>query len=302
MAPELQGILSVLCTPFHEDGSIDEASLVRLVEHNLAWGVDAIVCFGLAGEIYKLTDLDRHKILAAVVHAVDGAVPVIAGTEHTGTEGAVARSRGAQEAGAAAVMVYPPTFVKPNRDQVIEYYQAISEAIEIPIVIQDAPAWTGVPLPVELLITVARHAPQVRYVKVEAPPTSPKIAALNEAQILPLGGYGALHLAEELTHGIRGTMPACAYPGFFKELWRAHEAGDRDTVWSLFTRILPLTSFQMGSLDLLVAVQKILLSRIGVLSSARLRRPAVSINQAQLEWLDLLLERTGIGPYLKQRP
>ena len=52
----LQGILSVLCTPFQEDGSIDKKSLKRLVEHNLSWGVDGLVCFGLASEIYKLSD------------------------------------------------------------------------------------------------------------------------------------------------------------------------------------------------------------------------------------------------------
>ena len=298
----LQGILSVLCTPFQENGSIDKKSLIRLVEHNLSWGVDGLVCFGLASEIYKLSDEEREQILELVVEIAASSVPVIAGTEHSGVETAAAKSQDAARAGAAAVMLYPPTFVKPTPSQVKEYYEEISQKAGVPVIIQDAPAWTGVPLPVDLLVQIKESASRVEYVKVEAPPTAPKMAALLEHGLTPLGGYGALHLFEELAQGITGTMPGCSLPGLYRDLWKLHSSGRQAECWELFTRALPLLSFQLGSLDLYVEVQKTLLTRIGVLSSAHLRRPGVTMTPGQIEWLHFLMQRTGMDSYLGARP
>ena len=78
-------------------------------------------------------------------------VPVIVGTEHSGTLAAVARSIEAEKLGVSALMLYPPTFIKPDEANVLSYFKAVGSAVKIPIIIQDAPAWTGVPLPVSLL-------------------------------------------------------------------------------------------------------------------------------------------------------
>jgi 2-keto-3-deoxy-L-arabinonate dehydratase len=294
----LTGVLSVLCTPFTRDGDVDDASLERLVAHQLAWNVDGVVVFGLAGEIYKLTDHDRRRVLQTVVDCVDGAVPVIAGTEHTGTEGAVARTCEAVELGARAVMAYPPTFVKPDAAGIIDYFTSIGRAVSVPVIVQDAPAWTGVPLPVELLERVRDAAPNVGVVKVEAPPAADKIRSLRQAGLSVIGGFGALHLLEDLDAGIQALMPGSAMPGMYKEWWDAHATGDRQRLWSGFTRALPLLSFQMSSLDTFVSVQKLLLHRIGVLDCDLLRRPGAQLSAEQVRWLDELIERTYTSEYL----
>ncbi len=299
---DLAGVLSVLCTPFHDDGSLDLASLERLVEHNLAWSVDGIVCFGLAGEVYKLTDDERREVLRVVVDMVDGHVPVIAGSEHSGVEAAVARSVSAREAGASALMMFPPTFIKPDTAGILAYYAAVGAAVDVPIIVQDAPAWTGVALPVDLLAAVLSEVPQVRYVKVEAPPTALKMKALRDAGLKVIGGYGALHLAEELTQGPVAFMPGCAMPGLYRDLWAAHRAGDADTVRDLYSRALPLLVFQMGGLDTFVATQKMLLCRIAVLSSQRLRRPGAALTAEQTAWLDRVLFETDLECYVARRP
>lgn len=296
--PAFTGVLSVLATPFEADGSLDLGSLIRLVEHNLAWGVDAVVCFGLAGELYKLTDPERSRVLATVVDTVAGEIPVIAGTEHTSTEGAVQRTRWAVDAGAAAVMVYPPSFVPPTADDIVDYYAALGDAVDVPIIVQDAPAWTGVPLPLPLLAAIRARCPSVTHVKVEAPPTSPKLAALPELGLRPIGGFGALHLAEELATGIDATMPGCALPGLYVDIMRAHNAGDVEHAWSLYSDALPLLTFQMGGLDVFVATQKHLLHRLGVLSTPALRRPGRQLTDSQLQWLDWLLECSQVQRYL----
>lgn len=294
----LTGVLSVLCTPFTRNGDLDDASLERLVAHQLAWNVDGIVVFGLAGELYKLTDDDRRRILRTVVSCVDGAVPVIAGTEHTGTEGAVTRAREAVELGASAVMVYPPTFIKPDAAGVVDYFASIGRAVSVPVIVQDAPAWTGVPLPVELLARLRDASANVAVIKVEAPPAADKIRSLREAGLTVIGGFGALHLLEDLDAGVQAFMPGSAMPGMYREWWDAHTTGDVQRLWGGFARALPLLSFQMSSLDTFVAVQKRLLHRIGILDSDVLRRPGAQLSADQSRWLDQLLEHTNTNRYL----
>jgi dihydrodipicolinate synthase/N-acetylneuraminate lyase len=298
-AVQLRGVLSVLCTPFADDGSIDEVSLRRLVDHQLAWGVDALVVFGLAGELYKLTDEERRLVLRTVVSQASGAVPVIAGAEHSGLEAAAMRGREAVALGADALMVYPPTFVKPDPQTVVDYYEAVADAAQVPIVIQDAPAWTGVPLPVELLLDLSRRSGYLRWVKIEAPPAAAKITSLADAGLHVFGGYGALHLAEDLVSGIEAVMPGCALPGLYRDIWKLHQEGDQEAAFKLYANALPLLAFQMSSLDIFVAVQKHLLSQIRILDSPRLRRPGRELDAHQQRWLRLLMARTQLSSYLR---
>lgn len=296
------GILSVLCTPFTSSGDLDEAGLVRLIEHQLTWGVDGVVLFGLAGELYKLTDEERTRITEVVCREVDGQAIVIAATEHSGIEAAMARSCRARDQGVDAVMLLPPSFVKPSDAQLIEYYLSVADEVRLPIVIQDAPAWSGVPMSAELLVSIARQANVPVSVKVEAPPSAPKIRALVSSEVGAIGGYGALHLLEDLDAGVSGVMPGCALPGLYRDLMDEFQDGGFERAFGRFSQVLPLLAFQMSSLDLFVAVQKRLLYEIGILSSARLRRPAHHPDEAQARWLGQLLDATGARSWLAAGP
>jgi 2-keto-3-deoxy-L-arabinonate dehydratase len=298
--PALAGVLCVLATPFEADGSLDEASLGRLVEHVLGQGVDGVVCLGLASESYKLTDRERRRVVARVTATVAQRVPVVVGVDHNGAEAAAARCREATELGADAVMAYPPSFVRPEPDGVAAFYVTLAGAAAVPVVVQDAPTWTGVALPVELLLAIQSRAPNVRYVKVEAPPAADKIARLADAGLHAVGGYGALHLPEEVNAGIVATLPGCALAGLYRDLWRRVLAGDADGLWALHADALPLLAFQIGSLDLFVAVQKLVLARAGVIASARVREPATPLTSRAVAWLDLLLARTRLDRYLEE--
>lgn len=299
---KLCGVLPVLCTPFTEDGALDEPSLVRVIEHDLGAGVHGIVCLGLAGEGYKLTDDERRRVLSIAVDTVSGQVPVVAGAEHNSIEAVVRRCIEAEEAGADALMMYPPSFVTPNAAEVEGYYAAAGQAVDLPIVVQDAPAWTRVPLPVDVLVRIRQRVPNVASVKVESPPTAVKIDALHEVGFTTLGGYGALHLAEELSRGIAAFMPGCALPEMYVRLWELHEEGNDEGLWSLYTAALPLLTFQMSSLDTFVNVQKDLLHRAGVLSSPRLRSPGAPLPKIQKAWLDTILARAAAGVIVTPTP
>ena len=196
-------------------------------------------------------------------------------------------------------MAYPPTFVRPDAAGILDFYTSVAHAAAIPVIVQDAPLWTGVPLPVDLITEMREHSPNIHYVKVEAPPTAPKVATLVSRGFKTIGGYGALHLAEEVRAGIIGTMPGSALPGLYRDLWKSAQQADGDLFWAMYTRALPLLVFQMSSLDLFISVQKILLVRCGVLATAHLRRPSAPLISRQVDWLDELLTRTGISSYLQ---
>lgn len=298
----LHGVLTVLATPFGPGGEVDEPSLRSLVRHVLAWGAHGVVCFGLAGEAYKLDDAERRWVLTAVVDEVGGRVPVVAGTEHSGTAAAVARSVEAQALGAAAVMVYPPTFVKPDPAGVTDYYLRIARATDVPVVVQDAPAWTGVPLPAALLRELREAAPRISWAKLEQPPIAAKARALADCGFRVLAGYGAVHLAEDLASGVVGVMPGCACTGAYREVWDAHARGDRGGVFARHAALLPLLSFQMATLDTFVGVQKTLLARTGVIRDPHVRGPAVPLSSPQRAWLDHLVDRLALAPYLAPAP
>lgn len=284
---DLSGVLSVLVTPFTDSGELDLPSLRSLVDLCIVAGSDAVVCFGLAGELYKLTDGDRVQLLSTVVDQAAGRVPVIAGTEHSGFEAAARRTSEAAELGAAAAMLYPPTFVKPDAAGVRDYYATVAASSPVPLIIQDAPAWTGVDLSLDTLEAIHSMVPGTS-VKVEAPPSAPKIRALKAIGVPCIAGLGAVHLPEDFDAGASACMPGCGMPKVYVELWRQLAEGT-DLGLRAHRRLLPLLSFQMASLDTFVAVQKELLFRSGVITSPRLRRPGRGLDAGQVRWLDRLL-------------
>jgi dihydrodipicolinate synthase/N-acetylneuraminate lyase len=107
-------------------------------------------------------------------------------------------------------------------------------------------------------------------------------------------------LPEEVNAGIVATLPGCALAGLYRDLWRRVLAGDADGLWALHADALPLLAFQIGSLDLFVAVQKLVLARAGVIASARVREPATPLTSRAVAWLDLLLARTRLDRYLEE--
>jgi 2-keto-3-deoxy-L-arabinonate dehydratase len=289
---KFRGIYPVLAIPFHDNGEVDSHSLRREIDFVLDQGVDGMVIFGLASEIYKLSEKERIEIADIVVAHVNGAVPVIAGTEHTGSEVAAERSYIAQEQGVEGVMVYPPTFVKPDAAGVKEYYTMISDRIRIPVMIQDAQAWTQVPLPPDLIADLAKLE-HVRYVKIESVPTGPKMSKVLEktnGSIDVFGGYGGMYYVDELERGAVGTLIPVAICDQFTAIHRAFQEGDLQAAIDLHQRLLPFLVFEMASLDILIEVQKIMLHRAGIFTTDRSRRPHIGLDPQQHKTLNRFID------------
>ncbi|MBM3724526.1 MAG: dihydrodipicolinate synthase family protein [Acidobacteria bacterium] len=294
-APTLRGVYPIVVTPFHDDGTVDYASLDRLVEYLLEQGAHGLGLFGNASEGYTLLAEERTAMLTQIVRRVNGRVPLVASSGHTGTLAAAALSREAQDLGADALMVLPPYLLKPDGEGLMVYFDAISKAVSIPIMVQDAPLMTQVAMPAALLARMAREIENVRSAKVEAPPTAPKIAALRQALgesgggFAIFGGLNGQFLIEEFERGAAGIMPSSDITSTYVAIWNHLERGEKAAAWRKFTEALPLIRYELQP-GLGVSAAKHNLAAAGVIRSAAVRHPTQALNAAGLAELAVIRE------------
>ena len=149
---EFHGVLPALITPFSEDGgAVDAAALAENVERLIAAGVGGLVPGGSTGEFTTLSNAERRQVTEVTIEAAGGRVPVVPGTGALSTRETVDLSVHAERAGAAAVMVVPPFYDAPKWPELLAHYNAVADAISIPILYYNLPGATGVELTAEQL-------------------------------------------------------------------------------------------------------------------------------------------------------
>jgi 4-hydroxy-tetrahydrodipicolinate synthase len=286
----MRGVFPILVTPFDERSQVDEESLRSLVEFNLAAGVHGLGV-ALGSEIFKLSEPEREQVTRIVVGQVRGRVPVVINSGANGTDLAVYYSKLAQEHGADALMVIPPSFMPAGPGEVREYYRAISDAVTIPIFIQDVPI---APVSAGLARQIAEESEHVRYIKVETPPVASKVADMVAGageQLVIFGGAGGGYFIEELRRGSQGTMPFCTQPEAFVEVWDLYQRGDERAARAVFDRtIAPINRIAAQGAGLFYQVHKELLRQRGVIRNAKVRAPAPPIDALTLRELQEVIE------------
>jgi len=287
---QLRGVWNIVPTPFRDDASLDEESIPTLVDFVIGTGVDGMTVLGVMGEVGRLSDEERRRVLELAVTHAAGRVPVCAGVSHAATDRAVAFAREAETIGAHSVMLAPPALLKPNDDAVRAHYLAVAGAISIPIVIQDHPASSNVWMSAVMLAGLVAASPQCRVIKLEEEPSPPKIRRLLGAapDAVVLGGLGAIMLLEELRAGASGTMTGFGYPEVLVDIVRRWVAGDVNGARTAFHQALPLIRFE-NQPGLNVAIRKEVYRRRGAISSARVRAPGGQLDPGTLADLDDLL-------------
>ncbi len=294
----LEGVWNIVPTPFRPDGSLDDASLPGLTAFVAGCGVDGMTILGVLGEAAKLSDDERRVVIAGVVAAA-GDLPVCVGVSHGATDRAVAFAREAAAMGAHSVMLAPPALTRPNDAAVLAHYLAVAGAIDLPVVVQDHPASSGVFMSVELLVSIAERAPSCGVVKLEDEPSPPKVGRLRDAApgVRVLGGLGANMLLEELRRGAAGTMTGFGFPECLVEIVRAYRAGDEAAAQATFHRILPLIRFE-NQPGINLAIRKHLYRRRGAIASERVRAPGPVLDAGTIADLDAVLEAVGLADRL----
>jgi 4-hydroxy-tetrahydrodipicolinate synthase len=286
----LEGVVPILVTPFDEGGGIDEESLARLIDFNVAAGVHGLGV-ALGSEIFKLNEAEREAVTKAVVGHVAGRVPVVINSGAAGTDLAVQYSRAAEAAGADALMVIPPHFMPVSPAEIMDYYRAIDAAVGIPIVLQDIPP---APVPPAMAQRLAEECRNIRYVKVETVPIAAKVAEMvataGEA-VTVFGGAGGGYFIEEMRRGARGTMPFCSQPEVFVETWNRFQAGDEAGARAVFdARAMAVIRMAQQGGDLFYHLHKQLLVRLGVIRTAVVRRPTMTLDAVSQREIDALID------------
>jgi 2-keto-3-deoxy-L-arabinonate dehydratase len=278
------GVFPIAPTTFDDRGEIDLGSQRRVIDFMVDAGVNGICILANYSEQFSLTDDERDRLMHLCIEQVAGRVPVIVTTSHFSSRVAAARSRSAQAAGAAMVMLMPPyhgVSIRADEAGVAEYFQTVAAAVEVPIMIQDAPL-SGVMLSAAFLAHLAKTIPQAQYAKIEAPGAAAKLRELvrlaGDALPGPFDGEESITLIPDLDAGATGTMPSGMIPDILRRVVDQYRAGEREAAIALYERYLPLINYENKQCGL--RATKALMREGDIIASDATRHPIAPLPPA----------------------
>jgi 2-keto-3-deoxy-L-arabinonate dehydratase len=276
------GVFPVVPTTFTDDGALDLDSQRRALDCMIDAGSDGLCILANYSEQFSLTDDERDAVMQATLEHVAGRVPVIVTTSHYSTSICTARSRRAQDMGAAMVMAMPPyhgaTF-RASEGAIFDFFRSVSDAIDIPIMIQDAPV-AGTTLTPAFLADMANKLEQVSYFKIEVPQAAAKLRELirigGAAIEGPWDGEEGITLMADFDAGATGAMTGGGYADGIQEIVRPFAAGDRAAAMAAYAKWLPLINYENRQCGL--AACKMLMKEGGVIDSEYVRHPLLPVH------------------------
>ena len=300
----LRGVFPIAPTTFDDRGNVDLFSQGRVVDYLVDARVDGICILANYSEQFALDDDERDRLMISMIDRTAGRVPVIVTTSHFSSRLAAERSRRAQDAGAAMVMLMPPyhgTTLRADERGVYDFFRTVADAIDIPIMIQDAPM-SGTTLSAQFLSRLATEIPLVKYLKVEVAGAANKLRELirlaGAAIDGPFDGEESITLIPDLDAGATGTMPSAAIPDVLGKVVHLFLEGKRDDAVALYERYLPLINYENKQCGL--RATKALMKESGVIRSEAVRHPTLPLHPATraglmelANRLDLLVLRWG---------
>jgi len=288
-AKTYRGVFPVVPTIFDDQGAIDMDGQKRAVDFMIDAGSEGLCILANFSEQFVLTDAEREQLMDAILAHVAGRVSVIVTTTHMGSASCAERSRRAQAAGAAMVMIMPPyhgATVRLPEARIYEFYKIVSDAISIPIMIQDAPV-SGTTLSAPFLARMAKEIENVSYFKIEVPFAAAKLRELialgGDAIVGPWDGEEAITLMADLEAGATGAMTGGGYPDGIRQITDPWFKGDRAAAKAAYGKWLPLINWENRQCG--IAAAKILMQAGGVIKSDALRHPLPAVPQAAKDGL-----------------
>lgn len=275
--PRYQGLFPVVPTAFSDSGELDLASQKRCLDFMIEAGSNGLCILANFSEQFLLSDDERETLTRVALEHVAGRVPVIVTTTHFSSKVCAERSGRAQDQGAAMVMVMPPyhgATLRVSEDKCYEFYARVSDAIGIPIMVQDAPA-SGTNLSAPFLARMAREIEQLCYFKIETAGAAAKLRELirlgGNAVEGPWDGEEAITLVPDLDAGATGSMTGGGFPDGIRPILDAYRAGLRDQAIASYERWLPLINIENRQCGLLAA--KAMMKEGGVIACEAPRHP-----------------------------
>lgn len=277
MSQSIHGVLPILHTPFTPGDDIDFPVLKAEIDWAFSVGADG-VCTGMVSEVLRITEAERLELNARMAEFAAGRGSVVASIGAESTKGAIRYGRAAKEAGCTAVMAIPPINSALPERAVWNYFTAIADAVDLPVIVQDASSYVGQAIPISFYVRLLEHYPADKILfKPEASPVGPNISALRDAtagRARIFDGSGGMLLVDAHRRGLAGTMPGTDLLDGVVALWKALEANDQPAIVRYSAPICAIVALQLqGGLDGFLAIEKYLLQKRGLFSSDRRRPP-----------------------------
>lgn len=285
----LHGVFPVVPTIFDDAGRLDLDGQKRCLDFMIDAGSNGLCILANFSEQFALSDDERDTLMHLALDHVAGRVPVIVTTTHFSSQQCAERSRRAQQAGAAMVMIMPPyhgATIRIGERGIYEFYRTVSDAIDLPIMIQDAPV-SGTALSAPFLARMARELEHVSYFKIEVPQAANKLRELielgSDAVVGPWDGEEAITLMADLDAGATGSMTGGGYADGIRLIVDAYASGDTEAAAAHYQQWLPLINYENRQGGL--ASCKALMKEGGVIQSDAVRHPLPSMHPATREGL-----------------
>src|SRR3954468_22734412 len=280
----MRGVFPVVPTIFDERGALDLDGQRRAVDFMIDAGSEGLCILANFSEQFVLADTEREQIMDLVLNHVAGRVPVIVTTTHFSSRICAERSRQAMAAGAAMVMIMPPyhgATIRVPEAGIFAFFQIVSDAIGIPVMIQDAPV-SGTQLSAPFLARMAKEIENVSYFKIEVPQAAAKLRELialgGDAIEGPWDGEEAITLLADLDAGATGAMTGGGYPDGIRQIIDPYLDGRRDEAMAAYARWLPLINYENRQCGLQAC--KVLMKEGGVIASDAVRHPLQPLHPA----------------------
>ncbi|MBL0840988.1 dihydrodipicolinate synthase family protein [Pseudomonas mediterranea] len=290
--PNIHGIIGYTITPFSADGQgLDLDALGQSIDRLIDSGVHAIAPLGSTGEGAYLSDAEWDQVSEFSIARVAGRVPTVVSVSDLTTAKAVRRARFAQAKGADAVMVLPASYWKLSEAEILAHYQTIGASIDLPIMLYNNPATSGIDMSVELILRIFNAVANVTMVKESTGDIQRmhKLQLLGEGQVPFYNGCNPLAL-EAFAAGAKGWCTAAPnlIPQLNLDLYDAVLANDLSRARALFYRQLPLLDFILkGGLP---ATIKAGLCSLG-LEVGDPRLPVFPLDEARISQLQTMLNQ-----------
>jgi 4-hydroxy-tetrahydrodipicolinate synthase len=293
----LGGCGTALVTPFHQDGSLDEETLSKLVKWQIENGIDFLVACGTTGETPTLNHQEWLRVIQIVAEAAAGRVPVLAGCTDNSTWEAVGRAgEAASVPGVTALLTANPYYNKPGQEGQYRHFRAIAEAVPCPVVLYNIPGRTGTNLEPATVVRLAEDVPNIQAIKESSGnlqqisdllfsvPPGFAVFAGDDFMALPvvaLGGAGVISVASN------------EIPGEMARMVRAALAGNWTSARTLARRYARLASANFSEPS--PGPVKCVMAMMGLLEE-NYRLPMVPVSSATRQKLKALAEELGLLP------
>ena len=296
MTAQFHSIIAYPVTPFKPNGEVDTDLLAVLIDQLITDGAHAIAPLGSTGESAYLSQSEWQTVAEVSLQQVAGRVPTIVGISELTTQVAVQRAKFAERMGADAVMVLPLSYWKLSEREILQHYGAIAAAINLPIMVYNNPATSGIDLSPEFIVQMANAIPNITMVKESTGDIQRmhQLQALSDGNLPFYNGSNPLALAA-LEAGASGWCTAAPHliPDLTLALYHAISTGDLASAQRLFDQQLPLLQFIVsGNLPATIkAGLKLLGLDVGVP-----RLPLLPLEKAAVQNLKAILHQVRMQP------